>query len=112
MTPGELKKIADSVADLLARESNDSLTAEELATEVAEKIVFEYEAAQAKSYNLIVLAHFTPGDGSFYTAAVGPLSTRAVQRARSPTPLAQYRVRGKPCRAASSSSTTTGRSCA
>lgn len=82
MTPGELKKIVSSVADILARESNDSLTAEELATEVAEKIVSEYEAIQAKSYNLIVLGHFTPGDGSHHVAAVGPLSTRAVQRAR------------------------------
>lgn len=82
MTPSELKKIADQVAALLARESNSDLTAEELATEVTEAIVEVYEAIQAKSYNLIVLAHFTPGDDSFYTAAVGPLSTRAVQRAR------------------------------
>lgn len=82
MTPGELKKIADQVAELLARESNSGLSAEELAAEVAEAIIEGYEATQAKSYNLIVLAHFAPGDGSHYVAAVGPLSTRAVQRAR------------------------------
>lgn len=82
MTPGELNKLTKIVADLLARDSNTELTAEEVASEVTSAIVEAYEEIQAKNYNLIVLGHFTPGDGSHHVAAVGPLSTRAVQRAR------------------------------
>lgn len=81
-TPGELNKIAAAVADLLAREGNDALTAEELAAEIAETAVAVYEELQTKSYNLVVLGHFTLDGDSSYLAAVGPLSTRAPQRAR------------------------------
>lgn len=81
-TPGELNKIAAAVADLLAREGNDALTAEELAAEIAETAVAVYEELQTKSYNLVVLGHFTLDGDSSYLAAVGPLSTRARQRAR------------------------------
>lgn len=82
MTPGELTKISKQVADLLGRDSNSELSAEELAQEVTEKIVSAYEEIQAKAYNLVVVASFCLEDGSVYTAAVGPLSTRAQQRAR------------------------------
>lgn len=81
-TPGELSKIAKAVADLLAREGNDALSAEELAAEIAEEIVSSYEEIQAKSYNMIVLGHFRLDDDTSYVAAVGPLSTRAKARAR------------------------------
>lgn len=82
MTPSELSKVAQRVADLLARESNVDLTAEELATEIAASAVEVYEEIQAKSYNLVVVASFKLPDGAVHTAAVGPLSTRAKQRAR------------------------------
>lgn len=77
-----MKKITAAVADLLAREGNEALSAEQLAEEIATEIVSQYEEIQAKSYNLIVLGHFTPGDGSYHVAAVGPLSTRATKRAK------------------------------
>lgn len=81
-TPGELKKITKLVADLLARESNAELTAEEVAAEVSEAAITAYEEMRAKSHNLIVLGHFRlDGDRSF-VAAVGPLSTRAATAAR------------------------------
>lgn len=82
MTPGELSKIASRVADLLARDTNVDLTAEELSEEIASSAIEVYEEIQAKSYNLVVLGHFTTGDGEYHVAAVGPLSTRAVSRAR------------------------------
>lgn len=91
LTPGELNKIksavADAAADLLARDGNDNITAEELADQLADAVVETvldtYEEIQAKSYNLIVLGHFTPGGDNSYIAAIGPLSSRAPQRARS-----------------------------
>lgn len=90
MTPSELNKIkaatASAVAALLARESNEDSTAESLAEEIAEAMIESmidtYEAIQAKSYNLVVVASFALPEGDTYTAAVGPLSTRAKQRAR------------------------------
>jgi hypothetical protein len=90
MTPGELNKIKSAVAkaaaDLLARNSNEETTAESLAEEladmVAETVVEAYEEIQAKSYNLVVVAQFELNGNHRYTAAVGPLSTRAQQRAR------------------------------
>lgn len=90
MTPGELTKIkaavAEAAAALLAREGNENLTAEDLAEELAqgatEALVASYEAIQEKSYNLVVVGHFTTADGKPYMAAVGPLSTRATARAR------------------------------
>lgn len=90
VTPGELSKIksavADAAADLLARTGNDNITAEELADQLADAVVETvldtYEEIQAKSYNLVVLGHFTPDGEDSYIAAVGPLSTRAPQRAR------------------------------
>lgn len=89
-TPSELNKIkaavADAAAALLARDTNADLTAEELAEELAESMIDSmvetYEAIQAKSYNLVVVASFKEPDGHVHTAAVGPLSTRAQQRAR------------------------------
>lgn len=81
-TPGELNRVAKAVADLLARDGNEDLTADELAMEVAEEIVSLYEEQQAKAYNTIVLGHFRLDDDTSYVAAVGPLSTRAVARAR------------------------------
>ena len=52
--------------------------------EAAEKVIAAYEAVQATSHNLIVLAEFRPltGAGPAYLSAVGPLSTRAVKAAR------------------------------
>lgn len=82
LTSGELKKIADAVADLLSRDSNAETSAEELAMEVSESIVSLYEEIQAKSYNLVIVSSFKLPDGGVHTAAVGPLSTRAKQRAR------------------------------
>lgn len=90
MTPSELNKIkaavAEAAADLLAREGNESLTAETLAEELAESMIDSmvdtYEAIQAKSYNLVIVSSFKLPDGTVHTAAVGPLSTRAKQRAR------------------------------
>lgn len=90
MTPGELNKIKSAVAhaaaDLLAREGNAEVTAEELADQLADVVLGSmmeaYEAIQAKSYNLVVLGHFRLDDDQSYVAAVGPLSTRAPQRAR------------------------------
>lgn len=82
LTPGELTKIGKAVSDLLARPGNSELSAEELGREVAEAIISEYEEAQAKSYNLVVLGHFRIESDKSYVAAVGPLSTRATQRAR------------------------------
>lgn len=90
MTPSELNKIREAaaarVASLLARESNAELSAEELAedisSEMIDSMVETYEAIQAKSYNLVVLGHFRLDDDTSYVAAVGPLSTRAVARAR------------------------------
>lgn len=82
MTPGELTKVAKRIADLLARESNEDLTAEELSIEIASSAVEVYEEIQAKNYNLVVLGHFRLDDDTSYVAAVGPLSTRATQRAR------------------------------
>ena len=89
-TPGELNKIrsavAQAAADLLAREDNGERSAETLAEELAEAMietmVSAYEEIQAKAYNLVVLGHFRLDDDSSYVAAVGPLSTRATQRAR------------------------------
>lgn len=89
-TPGELKKITEAVAsvaaDLLSRDSNAEISAEELAIELAEEtvsaMISAYEEIQAKSYNLIVLGHFRLNEEESYVAAVGPLSTRAHQRAR------------------------------
>lgn len=82
LTPGELTKVGKLVADLLARPDNAELSAEELGREVAETIIGAYEEAQAKSYNLVVVAQFRLDDDQNYVAAVGPLSTRATQRAR------------------------------
>lgn len=82
MTPGELSKLTKVVADLLGRESNSDLTAEELADEITSTLVEGYEEIQAKSYNLIVLGHFRLSETESYVAAVGPLSARAPQRAR------------------------------
>ncbi len=82
MTPGELAKVSRAVADILAREGNDALSAEELAAEITEQIISSYEEIQAKAYNLIVLGHFRLDDDTSYVAAVGPLSTRAKARAR------------------------------
>lgn len=77
--------MAKAAADLLSREDNAETTAESLADEIAEAMietmVSAYEEIQAKSYNLIVVAQFEL-DGKRYTSAVGPLSTRATQRAR------------------------------
>lgn len=89
-SPGELKKIqkrvAEAAADLLSREGNDALSAEDLAEELAstvvEEVISAYEDIQAKSYNLVVLGHFRLSETESYTAAVGPLSTRASARAR------------------------------
>lgn len=90
MTPGERNKIksavAQAAADLLARESNAETTAETLADELADtvvdSVVDKVEEIMAKSYNLVVVASFRLPEGDTYTAAVGPLSTRAQQRAR------------------------------
>lgn len=90
MTPGELGKIraavAEAAAALLARESNEETTAEALADELADSMIdamiSTYEEIQAKSYNLVVVASFKLPDSGVHTAAVGPLSTRAKQRAR------------------------------
>lgn len=90
LTSGEWKKVtaavAEAAANLLAREGNESLSAEdlaeELATTVTETVVAAYEEIQAKSYNLVVLGHFHLEEGKPYVAAVGPLSTRAPMRAR------------------------------
>lgn len=82
MTPSELKKIAAAVAELLSRESNTDLSAEELSIEVAEAAIEVYEDIQSSNYNLIVLGHFRLDDDTSYVAAVGPLSTRAKARAR------------------------------
>jgi hypothetical protein len=92
VTPGELSKIKSAVAavaaDLIARENNEDTTAESLAEELAEAtveaMVSSYEDIQARSYNMIILGEFRPavGEGPAWLAAVGPLSTRAVQRAR------------------------------
>lgn len=91
-TPGELGKIraavAEAAAALLARDTNEDTTAESLAEELAdtvtEAMVDAYEAIQAKSYNMVVVAQFRPetGAGPSYMAALGPLSTRALVRAR------------------------------
>lgn len=89
MTPGELNKIKSAVAkaaaDLFAREANEENTAESLAEELSEAVteamVSMYEEIQAKSYNLVVVSSFRLAE-EVYTAAVGPLSTRATQRAR------------------------------
>lgn len=90
MTPRELNEIksavAQAAADLLARDSNPDTTAEAMAEELADAMIDSmidtYEAIMAKSYNLVVVAQFELNDGQRYTAAVGPLSTRAKQRAR------------------------------
>lgn len=90
MTPGELNKIksatAKVVADLLAREENADKSAEDIAEDIADAVtestVTAYEEIQAKAYNLVVVASFKLPDGTVHTAAVGPLSTRAKQRAR------------------------------
>lgn len=78
--------VAEAAAALLARESNEESTAESLAEELAETVVDAmvetYEAIQARSYNLVVVASFQEPGGNVFTAAVGPLSTRAQQRAR------------------------------
>jgi len=78
--------VASAAAALLARDSNEDVTAESLAEELAssmiESMVSAYEEIQAKSYNLVVLGHFRLSETESYAAAVGPLSTRAVQRAR------------------------------
>lgn len=78
--------MASAAADLFAREHNEDSTAESLAEELAvavtDKMVMEYETIQAKSYNLVVVAQFQLPGGNPYTAAMGPLSTRAAQRAR------------------------------
>lgn len=78
--------VASAAAALLARESNEETTAESLAEELAEAVtetvVEAYENIQAKSYNLVVVAHFQTPDGKSHATAVGPLSTRAAQRAR------------------------------
>lgn len=81
-TPGELKKIAKVVADLLARESNSELSAEELAAEVSEAAISTFEEIRAKTHNMIILGHFRLDGDRSYVAAVGPLSTRAVTAAR------------------------------
>jgi hypothetical protein len=89
-TPGELNKIKSAVAkaaaDLLARDDNAEKSAEDIALEISEAVteavVTTYEEIQAKSYNLVVVASFKLPDGTVHTAAVGPLSTRAKQRAR------------------------------
>lgn len=81
-TPGELKRIAKVVADLLARSENSELTAEELAAEVSEAAISTFEEIRANTHNMIILGHFRlDGDQSF-VAAVGPLSTRASVAAR------------------------------
>ena len=82
MTPGEHAKISKAVAELLSRESNTDLTAEELSEEITSTVVEIYEEIQAKAYNLIVLGHFRLSETESYVAAVGPLSTRATARAR------------------------------
>lgn len=90
LTPSELNKIkaavASAAAALLARESNEDITAETLADEISEAMtntmIETYEEIQATKYNLIVLGHFRLEDDTSYVAAVGPLSTRAQQRAR------------------------------
>lgn len=90
MTPSELNKIKSAVAQaaagLLARDSNAETTAESLAEELADSVVeamiTKYEEIQAKSYNLVIVSSFRLPDGDVHTAAVGPLSTRAKQRAR------------------------------
>lgn len=89
-TPGELNKIKSAVAkaaaDLLARDENAEKSAEDIAEEISEAVtetvVTAYEEIQAKAYNLVVVASFRLPEGSVHTAAVGPLSTRAKQRAR------------------------------
>jgi hypothetical protein len=82
MTPGELAKVSKQVADLLGRDSNSELTAEELADEITSQIISTYEEIQGAKYNLVVLGHFRLDDDSSYVTAVGPLSTRAVAAAR------------------------------
>ena len=90
MTPSELKKIKSAVAaaaaDLFARDTNADTDAETMAEELAEAMteamVSMYEEIQAKSYNLVLVARFQIGDEAPHLAAVGPLSTRAKQRAR------------------------------
>lgn len=67
-----------AVAKVLSDPQNAELTAEE----VAEKAIEAYEEAQASTHNLIVLGHFRLEDDRSYVAAVGPLSTRAVMRAK------------------------------
>lgn len=89
-TPGELNKIKSAVAkaaaDLLARDENAEKSAEDIAEEISEAVteamVTAYEEIQAKAYNLVVVASFRLPEGNVHTAAVGPLSTRAKQRAR------------------------------
>lgn len=73
-----LRAAVKAVADALADPANAELTAEE----VAERAIDAYEAAQAKTHNLIVLGHFRVDDDTSYVAAVGPLSTRATAAAR------------------------------
>lgn len=67
-----------AVADVLSDPENAELSAEE----VAEKVIAAYEGVQASTHNLIVLGHFRLSETESYVAAVGPLSTRAVARAR------------------------------
>jgi len=78
--------VAKAAADLFAQDGNENKSAEELAEELAdamiESMVTTYEEIQAKSYNLIVLGHFRLDEDKSYVAAVGPLSTRAIARAR------------------------------
>jgi hypothetical protein len=84
---GKIRKaVAEAAANLLAREGNESLSAEdlaeELAREVTETVVSAYEEIQSKAYNLIILGHFRISETESFAAAVGPLSTRAPMRAR------------------------------
>lgn len=82
-TPGEIRKISKTVADLLSRDSNTELTSEELAAEVSEAAISLYEEMRSKTHNMIVLGHFRLEDDSSFVAAVGPVSTRAPAAARS-----------------------------